>query len=185
VEVSARRTHVRRHLIPVLLVAVVITAACGDDGDVAGATTTTSPTERPPVGEVDEVEPAAPEDLIGVEWVVTGFVEAGEAVDLEQPMREGLLVFGPEGFVGGNDGCNHLGYSESQDGVRSGLAYDITDGTITYTGSPISTLIGCNEEGFVERFHEVIVGSVDFELDGDQLTLRTSDGRGVVFTAER
>jgi heat shock protein HslJ len=166
----------------VLLVSLVL-GACGDDESVAGTGDTVAARE-------DSISDLP---LIGTDWTVIGFVdgEASELVDApgETPAAVG---FEENGFVSGSDGCNGFGYvvdETATDAERAelGLVYEIDGNRITFAGSPLSTLRGCpgeDYESYGQAVMAVLRGTVTYQIDGHQLTLRAVDGRGVMYTAD-
>ena len=131
------------------------------------------------------VDDGGGDELVGVMWVVTGFVDGDRAVELERPQRDGFLQFEPEGFVTGHDGCNGFGYTtDTATGESDGLAYDIGDGAISYEGGAMTQLQGCLEQEYEDRFRAILSGPVEYMLDGDTLTITSPAGRGVVFVAD-
>lgn len=124
------------------------------------------------------VEPDA--ELVGTTWTVTGYVDGETAMSAVVASSPATLRFEPNGFVTGNDGCNELGYSNQGDG----LAYGVDGDRITFTGSPVSTAVGCPDDGdAIERYHDMLSGTVTWSVEGSQLTLLGPDGRGVTYIA--
>ena len=85
------------------------------------------------------------------------------------------IVFGEDGKVSGNVGCNGFGGDYTVDG-----------NTITF-GQIVSTLMFC--EGPVGDQEtttlSVFVGSTTFVMDGDMLTITSEDGSSVVVLARK
>jgi len=165
-----------------LLVLVVLTvAACGagdgprsqPDGDRSALSDRAAQAEEPrAVG------------LIGVTWVAAGFLDGGS---VEPPSGPGHVRFEPNGFVTGTDGCNGFGFAasdEQDDNSTHALRYEVIGNDINFTGSPVSTLIGCSDTEYETRIRHVLRGSVTYEIDGSVLTLTAADGRGVKFTRQ-
>ena len=122
--------------------------------------------------------------LVGTKWVVTGFIDGDVAMSTSGPGDPGQLVFEDNGLVTGHDGCNGFGYGSSPGEEPEGLAYRVEGGSITFEGGAVTTDMACpDREDDVERYHAVLRGTVEFEIEGTQLTLVAGDGRGVTFTA--
>jgi heat shock protein HslJ len=156
-----------------LLVLLLVGAGCGSDGDDATIESEATPDSTP--------------ELIDTTWVVTGFLDGDHVITIDPPGEEAArLHLEANGFVTGSDGCNGFGYaSPSTDAAPTdGLAYVVDGSTITFEGSPVSTLIGCVDNDYEGRARAVLTGRVSYELAGDTLTLRTPDGRGVVYAVE-
>src|SRR5688500_12306996 len=85
------------------------------------------------------------------------------------------IVFGADGKVNGNVGCNGFGGD-----------YTVEGNTITF-GDIVSTLMFC--EGPVGDQEtttlNVFAGSATFVLDGDTLTITSADGSSVVVLARK
>jgi heat shock protein HslJ len=85
------------------------------------------------------------------------------------------VVFGDDGKVSGNVGCNGFGGDYTVDG-----------NTITF-GQIVSTLMFC--EGPIGDQEtttlSVFVGSTTFMMDGDTLTITSADGSSVVVLARK
>lgn len=151
-----------------VLLAIAASCASGDDGDS---------TE-----ENDGAVPASSEDLVGVLWTVTGFVD-GASID---PASEaGQVKFERNGYVSGSDGCNGFGFvvSDGPADPADGLVYKVMGDEIHFEGSPLSTLIGCSDNEYEGRVRHVLTGVVKYELSGTQLRLLAADGSGVVLTS--
>lgn len=166
-----------------MVLAVLVLAACGNDDNTVGAGDTATTRE----GSVSD------QPLIGTNWTVIGFVD-GDTTELVAPPGEtpGAVGFEDNGFVSGNDGCNGFGYvvdETATDAERAelGLVYEVEGDRITFTGSPLSTLRGCLGKKHAPYSHAVravLQGTVTYEIDGRQLTLRAADGRGVIYTRD-
>lgn len=163
--------------------AVLVLAAYGD-GDTAMRTENPATTHEGPV---------ADQPLTGTDWTVIGFVD-GDSNDLVAAPGDtpGAVRFEENGFVSGHDGCNGFGYvvdETATDAERAelGLVYEVEAARITFTGSSLSTLRGClgtNHERYSQAVRAVLRGTVTYEIDGRQLTLRANDGRGVIYTTD-
>lgn len=125
--------------------------------------------------------------LVGTRWEVDGFLEGtgpdatAMSIGVDEPAT---LELGDDGLVVGSDGCNSFGFGTDQDQVVDGLRYEVDGDRITFSGAPVSTLVGCPDlEEYVERVHAVLTGTVTWEIDADRLTLVAEDGRGVTYRA--
>ncbi len=118
--------------------------------------------------------PAKPEvALEGTEWVLTTFLEGTTASSLISG-TEITLRF-EQGDAGGSGGCNSYGGS-----------YTRQDDTLEF-GTLVSTMMACEgpaglmqQEG---KYLGLLQHVTSLALDGDQLTLRTAEGNGLVFRA--
>ena len=123
--------------------------------------------------------------LVGTTWVVDGFVNgegSGASVSSARGDAAGV-VFDPNGFVTGHDGCNDFGYGGTAgDAPTDGLRYEVDGAEISFRGAPASTLIACPEVD-VDRFWAVLSGESRWEVDGSRLTLIDRHGQGVTFVA--
>ena len=112
----------------------------------------------------------APADaLIGV-WRLTSYGLPSSPVPAVESVEAGL-TFNADGTLTGNSGCN--GYSGS---------YTVEGNQITF--SPIaSTRMACDKSIMEQEaaIHQVLTGTVSFQIDGAQLTLTNND-RVLVFT---
>lgn len=121
------------------------------------------------------VEPDAV--LVGTEWQVTGFIDGEVAMsgNVDEP---GVLLLEDNGYAGGFDGCNRLGYDPAGDGLR----YSVDGDVIRFEGNAISTLLACEDAAdYQQRFQAVLSGDVTWEIVGPNLTLTAADGRGVTY----
>jgi heat shock protein HslJ len=111
--------------------------------------------------------------LEGTEWALTTFIEGETAVSLISGAA--ITVRFEDGKVWGSAGCNDYGGPYTLERGTLGLAgFDIT-------GQRCSEPVGIMEQ---EAKYIDVLGSVTiFEIDANQLTLSTADGRGLVFTA--
>ena len=104
-------------------------------------------------------------------------VSYGSPADLKPaaPDVDTSIVFGGDGKVNGNVGCNGFGGD-----------YTVEGNTITF-GQIVSTLMFC--EGPVGDQEtttlNVLVGSTTFVLDGDTLTITSADGSSVIVLARK
>ena len=162
-----------------LVLLFLVATGCGSTDDDTGAreegTGESSTTEPPDVA------------LIGTSWFATEYFDGDRQVLTQPPDENAQVTFEENGFVTGHDGCNGFGYSPDaapdDSGRDIGKTYDVTADRITFTGTSVSTLIGCNEKDHRVRFHAVLTGTVTYVLDGSTLTLVDSDNRRVRFEA--
>lgn len=167
-----------------VLLALLVLGACGNDKGVAGTAGTVTARE----------ESISDQPLIGTDWTVIGFVD-GEASELVDAPGEtpAAVRFEENGFVSGSDGCNGFGHvvdetATDAEQAELGLVYEIDENRITFAGSALSTLRGCpgeNYESYGRAVMAVLRGTVTYQIDGHQLTLRAADGRGVRYTTDR
>jgi heat shock protein HslJ len=123
--------------------------------------------------------------LVGTTWVVDGYVD-GSGPDATASSAAGdaaRVVFGANGFVVGDDGCNHFGYGGPAGEEPDGLRYEVHGDRIAFTGAAGSTLMLCPSVD-TDRFWAVLSGTVTWTIDASHLTLVAADGRGVTYRAE-
>ena len=137
------------------LLLVALFAGCGssDDGDEGGDTTTTSPTPT-------STPVTAVADLDGTTYESTS-VEGHELVP-GAPVR----VSFEDDTMSVSAGCNTMFG-----------AYDVTDGTLAWSGEPASSLVGCEPELADQDawLADLFTTGVDATLDGSTLTLTSGD----------
>jgi heat shock protein HslJ len=99
-------------------------------------------------------------NLTGTSWTLTSWGSGG-AQNPAAPGVETSLVFGNDGQVSGNLGCN-----------RFGGTYSVTNGKITF-GNLMSTLMACQEPQMSQETHafQVLRGTASYTLKGDVLTI--------------
>jgi heat shock protein HslJ len=126
-------------------------------------------------------------ELVGTTWEVDGFLEGagpdGTAMSMavETP---GILDLRDDGLVTGHDGCNGFGFAAPEGEDPDGLRYEVDGDRITFTGDPVSTLIGCDDlQDYVGRYWVVLSGTVSWSIEADRLTLLGDGGRGVTYRA--
>lgn len=179
---SGRQTGMRRVVSAVLLASLVL-GACGDDESVTG----TGDTVAAPAESISD------QPLIGTRWTVVGFVNGQVSELVDAPGESPAAVrFEENGFVSGSDGCNGFGYvvdETATDAERAelGLVYEIDGNRISFAGSAVSTERGClgeDYESYGQAVRAVLRGTVTYQIDGHQLTLRAADGEGVMYTAD-
>jgi heat shock protein HslJ len=86
------------------------------------------------------------------------------------------VIFGEDGTISGNVGCNNFGGDYKVDGDK------ITFGSIS------STLMMCADPAIADQESAVLntlTETVTFVIDGDILTLTSADGRSVVVLARK
>ena len=121
---------------------------------------------------LDEIESAP---LIGTTWLVTGTV-ATQAVSSAPVDSTASITIADDGTVAVDTGCN----------AGSG-SVEITDTTLTF-GPIATTRRSCIDElnALEASVLTVLQGAVTYEIDGDSLSLRSSDGEiGLELTAQR
>ncbi len=121
--------------------------------------------------------PPAPLPEVALEnttWSLTTFVEGETATSLVNGTAITLRLAGGE--VGGSAGCNDYGGSYAME--QSTL--HITNVVITEKGclEPAGTM---EQEA---RYTDILRNVTTFALDANQLTLSTTDGRSLLFTAQ-
>ncbi len=117
----------------------------------------------------------APESLDGTAWSLTTFIE-GEVMTALVAETEITLYFDAE-QARGSAGCNS--YSGP---------YTMERGTLRIGGIAMTKMYCMTPEGVTEqeaRYTSILSDVTLPEWDADQLTLRTTDGRGLVFAAQR
>ncbi len=109
--------------------------------------------------------------LEGTAWSLTAFIE-GETTTSLLADTEITLAF-EAGQASGTAGCN--GYSGS---------YTLEHGALRIGGIAITEMYCTTPEGVTEqetRYTSILSDVTLFERDADRLTLRTADGRGLVY----
>jgi heat shock protein HslJ len=122
---------------------------------------------------VDEEIAEPDRSLEGVLWVVSSLVDGDSVSSVPgSPQVEASMTFA-DGQVNGTDGCNQFGGP-----------VEITADSITY-GALRMTRMACpgDRDALARAVAPLLQGTVDYEIDADQLTLTTSDGRGLVLLA--
>jgi heat shock protein HslJ len=86
------------------------------------------------------------------------------------PNVDAAVIFGSDGTVNGNVGCNSFGGN-----------YKVDGNTITF-GSIASTLMACADPIAQQEsvIFNVFVNTATFNVDGNTLTITSSDGQSVV-----
>jgi len=113
--------------------------------------------------------------LEGTAWSLAAFIE-GETATAVLADTEITLAFEVE-QVSGSAGCNSYFASYTLDG-----------GALRFGAAGMTKMYCATPEGVMEqeaRYGDILSAVTLFEWDADQLTLRTADGRGLVFTAQR
>ncbi len=117
--------------------------------------------------------PAASPSIVG-EWTLESYGDATNPTPAA-PDVETSIIFGDDGQVNGNVGCNGFGGD-----------YKTGDGTITF-GALFSTLMFC--EGPAGEQEQVLFGvfveTATYELNGNALTITSADGSSVVVLAKK
>jgi putative lipoprotein len=107
--------------------------------------------------------------LVGTNWMLTSYGPIS-APTPTLPGIETSLSFGADGKLSGRLGCNILGGD-----------YKITGQNITF-GPVLTTKIACNEAQMAQEtaaFH-VLQDTASFKLDGNILSIRSSDGNSIL-----
>lgn len=113
--------------------------------------------------------------LDGTTWVLTTFIEGEAAASTISGTTITLRFEVEEGVARGSAGCNLYGG-----------AYTLGQGTVGIAPADRTDQLCLEPAGIMEqeaRYLDILPSLVTFELDADQLTLRTADGRGLVFIA--
>ena len=121
-----------------------------------------------------EPAPAVPElPLEGTEWVLTSFID-GEAVASTLNGTEITLQLAG-GEIAGSAGCNsYFG------------TYEVSGSDITMGALGMTEMYCMDPEGVMDQetnYLDTLGNATSFELDGNQLTLNTADGQGLMFSA--
>ncbi len=108
------------------------------------------------------------------EWTLVSYGDASNPTPA-LPDVETSINFNEDGTFGGNVGCNSFGADYKVDGDQ-----------ITF-GSIVSTMMFCNEISTQESAVLAILTdkTVSFTVNGDQLTLTSTDGASVVALARK
>jgi heat shock protein HslJ len=113
--------------------------------------------------------------LEGTAWSLAAFIE-GETTTSLLADTEITLAF-EDGQASGSAGCNNYFAS-----------YTLERGALRFGAVGMTKMFCVTPEGAMEqeaRYGDILSAVTLFEWDADQLTLRTADGRGLVFTAQR
>lgn len=113
--------------------------------------------------------------LAGTAWSLTAFIE-GETTTALLADTEITLTF-EDGQVSGSAGCNR--YFASYTLERGALRFGAVGMTKMYCMTPE---VAMDQEA---RYGDILLAVTLFEWDANQLTLRTADGRGLMFAAQR
>lgn len=108
------------------------------------------------------------------EWTLVSYADASDPTPA-LPDVETSINFNEDGTFGGSVGCNSFGADYKVDGDQ-----------ITF-GSIMSTMMFCNEISTQESAVLAILTdkTVSFTVNGDQLTLTSTDGASVVALARK
>ncbi|MFJ9430632.1 META domain-containing protein [Streptomyces sp. NPDC101490] len=118
-------------------------------------------------------EPAAP--LRGTTWRIDGLVSGATVSSLPGDSgAKARLVFGEDGRVTGNLGCNNFSATVRTDG-----------GTLTVEGPMATTRMMCADPQMrlETRLYELLDGPLTYRLDHRALTLTDASGEGLTATA--
>lgn len=117
--------------------------------------------------------PAASPSIVG-EWTLESYGDPTNPTP-SAPDVETSIIFGEDGQVNGNVGCNVFGGG-----------YKVGDGTVTF-GNLFSTLMFC--EGAAGEQETVVFGvfveTATYKLNGNTLTITSADGSSVVVLAKK
>jgi heat shock protein HslJ len=106
----------------------------------------------------------------GVTWKLVSYGPPGDEVDAVADVPTSL-VFGDDGQVGGNMGCNSFGGE-----------YEVEGSKITF-GPLVSTLMACDEP--IMNQETAVLGiftdTVDYKMNGTTLTITGADGSVATF----
>jgi heat shock protein HslJ len=118
-------------------------------------------------------DPAVVADLTDVQWHIAGYIDGDEVLEVVPGGRDAYIEFQREGRVHGNDGCAGFSYE----------SYDVRAGEIRYPELRAMELPLCPlPERHQDAYLSASSGTVEYELEGDQLTLIGEGDLGVVFT---
>jgi heat shock protein HslJ len=123
------------------------------------------------------LEELQPTELIDTTWTVTGVV-SNQAVSTVPAGSNASITIAPDGSVAVNSGCN----------TGSGTV-EVTDETLTF-GPIATTRRACADEAVNQLEASVLgvlQGEVTYEIEGDNLSLRSGDGAdeiGLELTAQ-
>jgi heat shock protein HslJ len=111
--------------------------------------------------------------LTDVLWVVSSIVDGDSVSSVPgSPEVEASMTFAG-GQVQGTDGCNTFG----------GPA-EVGDGSITFGALRMTRMACTGDEGaLAEAVAPLLQGTVEYEIESDQLTLTADSGRGLVLRA--
>ncbi|MBV6401820.1 MAG: hypothetical protein CNIPEHKO_02123 [Anaerolineales bacterium] len=116
---------------------------------------------------------AKPASIVG-EWTLESYGDPTNPTPAA-PDVETSIIFGDDGQVNGNVGCNGFGGD-----------YKTGDGTITF-GALAATLMFC--EGAAGEQETAVFGvfveTASYSLDGNTLTITSADGSSVVVLAKK
>ena len=117
-------------------------------------------------------DPAVIDALTDVHWRIDGYIDGHEVLDVVPGGHDAYLEFERGGEAGGNDGCAGFSYESYE--VR---AEEIRYPELRRIEAPLCPL----PERHRHAYFSATSGRVEYELDGDRLTLVGDDGIGVVF----
>jgi heat shock protein HslJ len=110
--------------------------------------------------------------LVGSSWRLTSY---GDIADPHEAVSgiETSLAFGADGKISGSLGCNSMGGD-----------YSISGQNITF-GSVFATEMACDDARMAQEGEafKILQGTASFKLDGNTLTIRSSDGNSVLIFA--
>jgi heat shock protein HslJ len=112
---------------------------------------------------------SSPATSVAGEWTLTSYGSSTNPTPADSNV-DTSITFDSDGKLTGNVGCNGFGGD-----------YKVDGGTITF-GSIVSTMMACadpimQQEGTVLN---VFTNSATFKVDGNTLTIKSTDGNSVV-----
>lgn len=119
----------------------------------------------------DGTKPVEGNELTGVRWVLTSYVNAAGEVVEALADREATAEFAADGRVAGNATCNNYFAGYTVDGDKL---------TISQAGS---TMMACNPPEAMQQemdFLAALQSAATFAIDGDQLTIANEAGETVL-----
>ncbi|MBK8903907.1 MAG: META domain-containing protein [Anaerolineaceae bacterium] len=164
-------------LIPILIILLLLTAACtaaGDEDNPTSTPDTATPVVDGPTAVPETAVPPTLEEgvdrLANSEWTLTSFGPVGEETAVMANI-DLTLRFAPEGQAGGSGGCNTFSAEYK------------AEGTSLQIGEIISTLIACTADGVAaqeEAYFDALRSATEFELGDDQLMIFYNNGQNVL-----
>jgi len=140
-------------------VIVLAIVACGCTAPVGPAPVATTP--------VSTIPPGSP--IVGP-WVLESMVNGGTPVALV-PRTMITAVFGQNGMLSGNDGCNQ--YSGS---------YTVTGSQVQVSPALASTMMACEPAVMdqAQTYTRILLGPGIWQVSGDRLTIQDTSGRNIL-----
>jgi heat shock protein HslJ len=112
--------------------------------------------------------------LAGTSWTLVSYGDPSSPTAAASGV-ETSLVFGTDGQVSGSMGCNGFGGD-----------YSVSGDTLTF-GSIISTMMACDEPRMTQEStaFAVMNGKTTFTINGDTLTITSTDGAKVLLLTKK